>query len=159
MNMNWEVYILAGFVATVVLTTSLALFRGVGLTRLDFMLVLGTIFTFNRDLAKAIGFVLHFFFGWVFAFVYIAVFIQMKEPSFVLLGALFGLVHGLFLLSVGMWLLPSIHPRMASEDLGPEPTRQLEPPGYMALNYGRHTPVVTVLAHMLYGAILGWLYH
>jgi hypothetical protein len=30
--------------------------------------------------------------------------------------------------------LPAMHPRMASEQDGPTPTKQLEPPGFMALN-------------------------
>jgi uncharacterized oligopeptide transporter (OPT) family protein len=34
----------------------------------------------------------------------------------------------------------------------------LEPPGLMALNYGRKTPILTVLAHVVYGAILGAFY-
>lgn len=31
----------------------------------------------------------------------------------------------------------------------------LEPPGFMLLNYGRATPIATVLAHMAYGAVIG----
>jgi hypothetical protein len=31
----------------------------------------------------------------------------------------------------------------------------LEPPGFLLLNYGIGTPVVTVLAHIAYGAIIG----
>ena len=31
----------------------------------------------------------------------------------------------------------------------------LEPPGLLALNYGRETPLVTLFAHVVYGAILG----
>jgi hypothetical protein len=31
----------------------------------------------------------------------------------------------------------------------------LESPGFMLLNYGRGTPLVTVLAHLAYGAIVG----
>jgi len=54
--------------------------------------------------------------------------------------------------------LPAMHPRMASVHHGPEPTRQLEPPGFMALNYGRQTPAVTLVAHIFYGAILGAFY-
>jgi hypothetical protein len=34
----------------------------------------------------------------------------------------------------------------------------LQPPGFMALNYGRQTPVVTIAAHLLYGAIIGRFY-
>jgi hypothetical protein len=31
----------------------------------------------------------------------------------------------------------------------------LEPPGFLMLNYGRRTPIVSVLAHVAYGAIVG----
>lgn len=31
----------------------------------------------------------------------------------------------------------------------------LEPPGFLLLNYGRQTPVVTVIPHVVYGAIVG----
>jgi hypothetical protein len=54
--------------------------------------------------------------------------------------------------------LPGMHPRMASEQRGPEVVRVLEPPGFLALNYGVPTPVSVVLAHVLYGALLGFFY-
>jgi hypothetical protein len=31
----------------------------------------------------------------------------------------------------------------------------LEPPGFMLRNYGRHTAVATIVAHVAYGAIVG----
>lgn len=67
-------------------------------------------------------------------------------------------MHALFVLVAAMPLLPTLHPRMASEQEGPAPTKQLEPPGFMALNYGRRTPISVILAHLLYGAILGAFY-
>src|SRR5581483_11955741 len=70
-------------------------------------------------------------------------------------GAAIGLVHSLFVLAAALPVLPALHPRMASEQSGPTPTRQLEPPGFLALNYGYRTPLSVVLAHLLYGAILG----
>jgi hypothetical protein len=57
-----------------------------------------------------------------------------------------------------MPVLPGFHPRMATEQRGPEPTRELEPPGFLALNYGRGTPLLTLLAHLVYGAIIGAFY-
>jgi hypothetical protein len=47
---------------------------------------------------------------------------------------------------------------MATDARGPEPTRELEPPGFMAINYGRRTPIVTIGAHLIFGAILGIFY-
>jgi hypothetical protein len=71
---------------------------------------------------------------------------------------LIGLAQALFVLTAGMTLMPSIHPRMASEQHGPNASRQLEPPGFMALNYGFQTPLSVLIAHAAYGAILGTLY-
>jgi hypothetical protein len=47
---------------------------------------------------------------------------------------------------------------MASEEQGPTPTRQLEPPGFLALNYGYRTPLSVIIAHLVYGGILGAFY-
>ena len=69
-----------------------------------------------------------------------------------------GGVHGLFLLVSALPLLPFVHPRMASDYHGATVTRQLEPPGFLALNYGRRTPVSVILAHLLYGGVLGAFY-
>ena len=57
-----------------------------------------------------------------------------------------------------MPLLPSLHPRMASLVRGPTPTRLLEPPGFLAMHYGRRTAVWVIFAHLLYGGILGAFY-
>jgi hypothetical protein len=40
----------------------------------------------------------------------------------------------------------------------PTPARQFEPPGFLALNYGRRTPISVLLAHLIYGAIIGTFY-
>jgi hypothetical protein len=47
---------------------------------------------------------------------------------------------------------------MASEQSGPEPTRMLEPPGFLASHYGRRTPLLVLLAHLVYGVIIGGFY-
>jgi hypothetical protein len=149
--------LLAGFCATLVLTTCLASSQGLGLSRLSLPLVLGAAFSPDRQRANLIGFVLHMVNGWLFALVYALAFESLRRANW-WLGAGFGLVQALFILTVVMPLLPALHPRMAGEDYGPSPTRQLEPPGFLALNYGRHTPLATLIAHLLYGAILGAFY-
>jgi hypothetical protein len=69
---------------------------------------------------------------------------------------MFGLLHGLFagsaLVSV---LLPVIHPRMGTPVSSAADRPLLEPPGFMMINYGQGTPLVTLLAHVAYGAIVG----
>jgi uncharacterized membrane protein YagU involved in acid resistance len=95
--------------------------------------------------------------GWAFAFLYAAIFEAMATATG-WLGAGIGLAHALFVLVVGMPVLPGLHPRMVSEYYGPTPNRRLQPPGFMALNYGHQTPIVAIVAHLLYGAIIGQFY-
>ncbi|HEX5500074.1 MAG TPA: hypothetical protein VFX03_12640 [Thermomicrobiales bacterium] len=155
--MNRRGVALWGFVGTLVLTTLLAGSQGLGLTRINLPFMLGTMVTPNRDRAKAIGFGMHLINGWLFAALYAAAFESWRRASW-WRGAGIGLVHALFVLVAGMPLLPSLHPRMASEEQGPTPTKQLEPPGFLALNYGKRTPISVILAHLVYGGILGACY-
>lgn len=155
--MDVESALIWGFGATVVLTLILRGAQALGLTRMDLPFMLGAMFTPDRDLAKVIGVLVHIVNGWIFAFIYAGALETSNIPGWSL-GPVIGLVHGTFVASVGMPALPGMHPRMASEGWGPEPTRQLEPPGFLALNYGRSTPLVTILAHIVYGAILGAFY-
>ena len=61
-------------------------------------------------------------------------------------------------MSLTLPVLPALHPRMASEHHGPTVVRQLEPPGFLGLHYGYQTPVSVVVAHAVFGAILGGFY-
>jgi hypothetical protein len=155
--MNVASILLWGFVSTVVLTIVLASSQGLGLTRMSIPFILGTIITPDRDRAMLWGTLVHMVNGWLFSCIYAAAFEALDRTSW-WLGALIGLVHGLFVLAVGMPLIPAAHPRMVSEYVGPSPNRRLQPPGFMALHYGRRTPLVTLLAHALFGAILGGFY-
>ena len=67
-------------------------------------------------------------------------------------------MHGAFVSAVACRVMPGVHPRMASELRGPTVARQLEPPGFLALNYGARTPISVLIAHLVFGAILGGLY-
>jgi hypothetical protein len=147
--------IVGGLVGTLVLTTVLRAASELGLTRMDIPFLLGTAFTEDRVRAKAIGYTLHFGFGLVFALVYDAVFAVIDESGF-LLGALFGLVHALFAGSALVnILLPVVHRRMGTGFTAAGSAPLLEPPGFMLLNYGRRTPLATIVAHVSYGAIVG----
>ena len=155
--MNVPGILLWGVVATVALTTLLSLSPGVRLTRISIPFLLGTILTPNRDRALVVGAAFHVLNGWAFALLYAAMLESLGRTGW-WLGAGIGVAHGLFVLAVGMPLLPGFHPRMVSEYFGPTPNRRLQPPGFLALNYGRGTPIVTLAAHGLYGAIIGAFY-
>jgi hypothetical protein len=149
--------LVAGLLSTIVMTTLMSASQGLGLSRMSLPFLLGSVFTPDRNRANVAGFFLHFVNGWIFSLLYALAFAAVGQTSW-WLGGIFGLVQGLFVLAALMPLLPSLHPRMATEDYGPTPTRQLEPPGFLALNYGRRTPLITLGAHLAYGVLMGALY-
>ena len=144
-----------GMAGTLVLTTAMRAGSELRLTRIDIPFLLGTAITENRVRAKAIGYALHFGFGLLFALGYYAIFTAIGRSGW-WLGAVFGLAHagfaGTALVNV---MLPVVHPRMATPLTAAGSTPLLEAPGFMLLNYGRSTPLVTVLAHVAYGTIVG----
>ena len=156
--MNFTSILLWGFVATIVLTTCMSAAQGLGLSRMSIPFLLGTMVTPDHNRAPIIGFLLHVLMGWLFALLYALAFESWRRATWWLGGSI-GLIHALVVLIALMPILPGLHPRMASEHRGPEPTRALEPPGFLALNYGRRTPIIALLAHVVYGAILGAFYH
>ncbi len=147
-----------GFAATVVLTTIMAGSQGLGFTRMNLPYLLGTLVTPDRDRAKVLGIAIHVANGWVVALLYLAVF-RAWGGGGVVRGMVVGTVHAAFVLTVVMPAFPGLHPRMASHHRGPSAPRQLEPPGFLALHYGLQTPLSVLLAHVVYGAILGGFYH
>lgn len=145
--------IIGAVVATLAMTTVMSGSQMWGLSRMSIPFMLGTMVTKNRDRAMPIGFGIHIVNGLLFALLYYGIF-YVLGPSW-WLGLLIGVAHFLVVFLAALPMLPGIHPRMASERDGPEPTRQLEPPGYLGLNYGMRTPIVGLVAHALYGVILG----
>jgi hypothetical protein len=144
-----------GFVGTLVLTTILRGASELRLTRTDLPFLLGTVLVADRRRAKALGYVVHFFFGFAFALGYWAIFWAIGRSGW-LLGAALGLAHGAFAGSALVnLLLPIVHPRMGDPTTAADRVALLEPPGFMLLNYGRSTPAVLLGAHVLYGAIVG----
>jgi hypothetical protein len=146
-----------GFSGTLVLTTVLRAASELRLTRMDLPFLLGTAFSANRLHAKALGYALHFVAGLVFALLYFATFAAVDVTGW-WLGAALGVLHTAFagtaLVNI---LLPLVHPRMGTSDTGATSVPLLEPPGFLMLNYGPQTPLVSLVAHVAYGALVGGL--
>jgi hypothetical protein len=144
-----------GFVGTLVLTTALRAANELGLTRVDLPFLLGSAVTEDRGRAKALGYLLHIAAGQIFALMYYAIFVSIDTSGWPL-GALFGLLHGVVsAIALVNILLPVVHPRMGSPLSAADSSPLLEPPGFLMRNYGRGTPIATLLAHTAYGAIVG----
>lgn len=147
--------LMGGFVGTLVLTTILRAASELHRTRIDLPFLLGTMVTADRKRAKAIGYLMHFFFGFAFALGYLAIFVAIGRAGW-LLGAALGLLHGIFSgTALVNALLPALHPRMGDTTTAADRVALLESPGFMMTNYGAATPVVMLVAHVAYGAIVG----
>jgi uncharacterized membrane protein YagU involved in acid resistance len=149
--------IVGSLLGTLVMTTMMEGGQFLRLTRMSLPFILGTWLTENRTWAKVLGFVFHFVNGIGFALGY-GLFFEVVNRSNWWVGALAGALHSIFVLFVVLPVLPDIHVRMASEDEGPDPTPMLQPPGFLALNYGIQTPLATVIGHVVYGAIVATFY-
>jgi hypothetical protein len=152
--MDWGGWATFGFGATVALTAIMVAAQLAGRTRMDLPMMLGTIFVDDPDRARVVGSLVHLVNGQLFALFYASAF-SLLDRSTWWLGASFGLLHGVAALTLIIPLLPGIHPRMASDRQGPARDVTLEPPGLLGLNYGRATALVTLLAHVVYGTLLG----
>jgi hypothetical protein len=156
-EIHWALWIFWGFIASLAMVTSESIIQGLGFTRLNLPLILGSAITPNRDRARALGIALHIVMGWLFSLFYVIAMNFVGGPTWYH-GAAIGLCHALVICVVGWQALPGIHPRMASETHGPTATRMLEPPGFMGVNYGLTTPVAVFVTHAIFGAILGAFY-
>jgi hypothetical protein len=151
---DWAGWAVFGLAATVTLTAIMVGAQLAGLSRMDIPLMLGTMFTDRPERARFVGFLVHVVNGQIFALGYAAAFSILGRADW-WLGALFGAWHGAAALIVLVPLAAGVHPRMATDRSGPELAAVLEPPGLLSLNYGRETPIVALVAHVTFGAILG----
>ena len=144
-----------GFVGTLVLTTALRAANELGLTRVDLPFLLGTA-VHRRSRARQGARLSAAPRGRRGVRARLLRDLRRDRHSGWLLGALFGLLHGIVsataLVNV---LLPVVHPRMGSTLSAADSAPLLEPPGFLMRNYGRGTPIATLLAHIAYGAIVG----
>jgi uncharacterized membrane protein YagU involved in acid resistance len=154
---NLGSWLLWGFVATLAVSIVLDGSQALGLTRMNLPYMMGSIFTPDRDRARVYGFFVHFVNGWLFSLLYVLIFESLQQATW-WIGATLGMGHALFVLVVLVPLMPGFHPRMASERHGPSAARMLEPPGFLALNYGLPTPVSVIVTHVVFGIVLGNFY-
>jgi len=147
--------IAGGFVGTLVMTTIMRGASEFGLTRMDLALLLGTTVSDNRRKARAVGYVFHFLIGLGFALAYGGFFAIIGRSGWMLgalLGALQAVFTGTVLVNV---LLPVVHPRIGTPETAASEIALIEPPGFLMRNYGRRSFFVVLVAHIMYGAVVG----
>ncbi len=151
---TWPAIALWGLIASGAMATALEGSRLLGFSRMSLPFLFGTFFTMHRALAMAVGYIAYLLGGWIVAFLYALVLHDFAAASW-WIGGLMGLVHGAFLVTVFLPLLPFVHPNLATHYDGPSALARLEPPGPFGLNYGYATPATTIAAQVLFGLIFG----
>ena len=154
MSLVWGA-LAGGAVGATLLASGFRLAQELGWTRMDIPFLLGTVFTENRRLAVVIGWTVHLANGLLFALLYAAVFAATGLTTW-WFGLVLGAVHAGFVGGALVNLmLPVVHPRMGTPWTDAEETPLLEPAGFMLFNYGRSTALVTLVLHLMYGAVVG----
>ena len=149
--------VVGALLGTLVMTAVMETAQAARITRISIPFMLGAMVSERRATIRVAGFAMHLANGLMFALGYALLFEVLGRSDW-WIGAAAGALHGSLALVILLPALQDVHPRMAAEDQGPDPTPMLQPPGFLALNYGRQTPLVTVGAHVLYGTIVAALY-
>ena len=134
-----------GFVGTLVLTTIIRAASEMGLTRMDLPFLLGT--SRHRQPAQGEGHRLRVALC-SSACSSRSLYVRSSRSSAAAPGGWvrsLGALHALFIATVLVnVLLPVVHPRMATPDTAANEIALIEPPGFLMLNYGRNTFLVTL---------------
>lgn len=151
MAINWVSAIVARLIATAVMTLLMYIGRAMGM-RMDMPRLLGLMFfsTENTGAVYTAGFVAHFMMGAIFGILYAIAFWILGIPVNWVWGAFFGLIHGIAL-GFMLPIMPKIHPRMGRDET-------LPPLGKFGSNYGSVVPAAFLVLHIVFGAVIGWIY-
>lgn len=124
--------------------------KRMGMTRMDILDLLGSMFAPpHSNLSRTMGFIIHEIDGALLGVAYAYGLMFHAWP--VNWGT--GLIWGVVLWALALILMTSIgalHPAIRNH--------LEEDPGPAAINFGRMTPIGTLLGHVVYGVVLGWLY-
>jgi len=130
----------AGILATSLMTLFLWLLTFSGLTNADMVRAVGSIVTRTYRRSLGPGLAIHFVVGVIMAFIYLTVLSYLVPSSvitFVLIGATFGLFHGLIVSVILVILVAEYHPLQRFRRAG----------------FG--VALAHVAAHVIYGLVIG----
>lgn len=108
--MDWIAAIIAGLVGTAAMTMLMAVAPMMGMPKMDIIGMLGSMFSANKGTATALGTIMHFMMGVVFAIIYALVWNLLSITPTWWWGLIFGAVHTLPVM-VMMPVMMKMHPR------------------------------------------------
>ncbi len=129
--------LVGGLAGTVVMTVFLLFPRWFNLGHVDVVRAVGALITGREERALLPGFVVHFTSGIVFAYIYWTLLSLAKLPLNLLTGLMAGFVHGVIVMLLVSIVIMEHHPIAKYHERGPM------------------TGLMQLLAHILYGAVVG----
>jgi hypothetical protein len=158
--------LIAGFLATVVMTAMMTAASRMGLTNMPPMtLVMGSMMSGESDRARRIGMMLHYIVMGTVAFgLAYAALITAFDSASALTGVLIGAVQGVVVGGMALPMMPAIHPRMSNDLVdGPVVTEdqgevKLTAPGFFGTRWGGITPLGLIGGHVVFGLVLALVY-
>lgn len=155
MGIWWTYAVLAGVLATALMTVGIVAGRLMGLAT-DMVRLLGLFFVSDQRPRRVygVGLVVHFGIGAVFGIVYALLLTALGMVDDVggaaVWGSLFGLVHGV-IVGVALGALSTIHPRIGPHGI-------VEDPGFFGYRVGLGMPVAVLIFHVVYGVVASVTY-
>ncbi len=145
----------AGLIGGLVFLLVVYMGLGVGMTRMNFLRMLGTMMAPNASdgAAYAIGFVIHMMLSAVFGLVHAGILTAIGVTSVGQAAGwdlVIGSVHGAAILAVMPMMLTMAHPLVRSG--------KLEAPGVALTGFGSMTPLGSLMAHAAFGLVTGAIY-
>ena len=152
--MDWDfgAAVLAGLVATGVMTALLYMGRAMAPEKMtmNILQMEGTMLTRAKGPSYAIGFMMHFMIGVIFAIIHTALFQAFDiDSDLVIWGIIFGAGHWV-IAGMGLGMIGSMHPLMK--------TGELAAPGPFAKNLPGMTVMGFFVLHIVYGLVVGVVY-
>lgn len=128
---------------------------GVGMTRMNFLNILGTMTAprASAGVVYVVGFVVHMMLSAVFGLFHAGI-LQAIDVTSVGAGAawdlLIGAIHGMVILVLLPMMLTSMHPLIREQ--------AMQGPGVAMTGYGAMTPMGSLMAHAVFGVLTGLVY-
>ena len=138
-NMNYLSLLIGGVAGTTLMTLFLILPRWMGWGKIDVLRAVGALFTGRKEGAMRWGMIIHLFLGILFAFIYAGFLSLSRLPFNVMTGLLLGSLHGVVIMLLVSIVIMEHHPIA----------------GYHEKGLG--TGLAQLLAHIIYGATVGWV--
>lgn len=139
----------SGFLATLAITTTMYLLPAVGLPQVDLPLWLARLFVADPVQVAAVGLAVHLVAGFAFAWLYV----EQAEPRLTWGPGTSGLVFG-----AGLWFFVQTVAVPALGTIGHALGPASIEPGFLSARFGIGAAAASLLAHLAYGGVLGYVY-